>query len=123
MLQDLQRSNAARESEREGKEGAEEERDNGRRLGGRGSFVFEIANGIVRELWMNRRGMSRNFTHCEIQPSIQPIIHLSSSSFINPSSYQVDEWMDECHIFSKCSLTVSPSLFFPSSFKLELFLG
>jgi hypothetical protein len=50
MLQDQQRSNTARESGREGEEEAEEERDNGRRLGGRGSFVFEIANGIVREL-------------------------------------------------------------------------
>lgn len=105
-----------REGGREGEEEADEEGDNGRGLGGRGSFVFEIANGIVRELWMNRRGMSRNVTHCDIQPSIEPIIHPSGSSFSNPSSYQVEEWMDECHIFSKCSLTASPYLFFPSSY-------
>ncbi len=97
-----------REGGREGEEGAGEEGDNGRGLGGSGSFVFEIANGILRELWMNRRGMSRNVTYCDIQPSIEPFIHpstyypfhpltihLSSSSFINPSSTkQINGWMN-----------------------------
>lgn len=84
MLQDLQRSNAAREGGGEGEEEADEEGHNGRGVGGRGSFVFEIANGIVRELWMNRRGMSRmSPIGTSSRPSNLSSIHPSIRQFVH----------------------------------------